>query len=75
MEEVLVAAEVDRLLRAADRELTPREGRVLHARYGLGGQDPGTLREVGEELGLTPQRVARPEKGALDKLRAALGAD
>jgi hypothetical protein len=41
MEEVLVAAEVDRLLRAADRELTPRERRVLDARYGLGGQDPG----------------------------------
>jgi RNA polymerase sigma factor (sigma-70 family) len=74
MEEVLVAAEVNRLLRIADRELTPRERRVLDARYGLGGQDPRTLREVGEELGLTPQRVAQLEKGALDKLRAALGA-
>src|SRR5205807_646037 len=58
MEEVLVAAEAGRLLRVADRELTPRERRVLDARYGLGGQDPRTFREVGEELGLTPQRVA-----------------
>ncbi len=41
MEEVLVAAEVDRLLRVANRELTPRERQVLDARYGLGGQDPG----------------------------------
>jgi RNA polymerase sigma factor (sigma-70 family) len=73
MEEVLVGAEVERLLRIADRELTPRERHVLEARYGLGGRDPRTLREVGEELGLTAQRVAQIEQGALEKLRAALG--
>jgi RNA polymerase primary sigma factor len=73
MEEVLVAAETDRLLRMADRELSPRERRILEARYGLGGRDPKTLREVGDELGLTPQRVAQLEERALQKLRAALG--
>jgi RNA polymerase primary sigma factor len=73
MEEVLVAAEAERLLRIADRELTPRERRIIEARYGLGGQDPRTLREVGEEFGLTPQRVAQLEQRALEKLRAALG--
>ena len=73
MEEVLVAADAGRLTRAADRELTHRERRILDARYGLDGHDPRTLREVGEELGLTPQRVAQLEKGALGKLRAALG--
>ena len=75
MEHVLVGAEVDRLLRIADRELTVRERQVLEARYGLGGNDPRTLREVGEELRLTPQRVAQIERRALDKLRAALGID
>jgi len=75
MEEVLVSAEVERLLRLADRELSPRERRVLEARYGLGGRDPLTLREVGEGLGLTPQRVAQIEQRALEKLRAALGAE
>ena len=73
MEKVLVGAEVDRLLRIADRELTARERQILEARYGLGGNEPRTLREVGEELGLTPQRVAQLEQRALDKLRAALG--
>jgi RNA polymerase primary sigma factor len=73
MEEVLVAAEAERLLRIADRELTPRERRIIEARYGLGGEDPRTLREVGEEFGLTPQRVAQLEQRALEKLRAALG--
>ena len=75
MEEVLVAAELDRLLRVASRELTARERHVLEARYGLGGHDPRTLREVGEELGLTPQRVAQIEQRALDKLRAVLGVE
>jgi RNA polymerase sigma factor (sigma-70 family) len=73
MEEVLVAVEVERLLRIADRELTARERGILEARYGLGGKDPQTLREVGEELGLTPQRVAQLEQRALGKLRTALG--
>jgi RNA polymerase sigma factor (sigma-70 family) len=75
MEEVLVAAEVERLLRVADRTLTARERHVLDARYGLGGRDPRTLREVGEELGLTPQRVTQIEDRALQKLRDALGLD
>jgi RNA polymerase primary sigma factor len=75
MEEVLVEAELDHLLRVAARELTPRERRVLEARYGLEGREPQTLREVGQELGLTPQRVAQIEQRALDKLRAALGVD
>jgi RNA polymerase primary sigma factor len=73
LEEVLVQADVERLLRAADRLLTPRERFVLEARYGLGGGDPRTLREVGEELRVTPQRVAQIEEGALRKLRQAVG--
>ena len=75
MEEVLVSVEIERLLRLADRELTPRERRVIEERYGLGGRDPRTLREVGDELGLTPQRVAQIEQRALQKLRAALGVE
>jgi RNA polymerase sigma factor (sigma-70 family) len=73
MEEVLVSAEVERLLRVAAQELTPREREVLEARYGLGGRDPRTQHEVGEELGVTAQRVAQIEARALEKLRAALG--
>ena len=72
MEEVLVRAEVDRLLRIADRELTDRERRIIEMRYGLGGQRPRTLREVGEEFGLTAQRVAQIEQRALQKLRDAM---
>lgn len=75
MEEVLVGAEVERLLRIADRELTERERAVLEARYGLGGGEPQTLREVGEQLGVSAQRVAQIEERALRKLRSALGVE
>jgi RNA polymerase primary sigma factor len=75
MEGVLVSAEVDRLWKVADRTLEPRERHVLEARYGLGGLEPRTLREVGEELGLTPQRVAQIEERTLQRLRDALGID
>jgi RNA polymerase sigma factor (sigma-70 family) len=73
MEGVLVSADTERLLKVAERMLTPRERLILEARYGLGGLEPQTLREVGEELGLTPQRVAQIEERALQKLREALG--
>jgi RNA polymerase primary sigma factor len=73
LDEVLVAADVERVLRAADAVLSPRERRVLERRYGLGGREPRTLREVGEELGVTAQRVAQIEEQALRKLRGALG--
>jgi RNA polymerase sigma factor (sigma-70 family) len=73
MEGVLVSADTERLLKVAERMLTPRERLILEARHGLGGLEPQTLREVGEELGLTPQRVAQIEERALQKLREALG--
>ena len=73
LEEVLVEAEVERLIRAAEQTLSPREREVLEARYGLGGRQPETLREVGERLGVSLQRVAQIEAAALAKLRRALG--
>ncbi|HXF71659.1 MAG TPA: sigma-70 family RNA polymerase sigma factor [Actinomycetota bacterium] len=75
LEEVLVEAEVERLIRAAERVLSPREREVLEARYGLGGRRPETLREVGERLGVSLQRVAQIEAAALAKLRRALGVE
>lgn len=74
LEEVLVAADIEHLLVAVDRALSPRERYVLEARYGLGGRDPRTLRDVGDELGVSAQRIAQIEAGALDKLRVALDA-
>jgi RNA polymerase primary sigma factor len=38
-------------------------------RFGLGGADTYTLREVGEKLGVTRERIRQIEGKALKKLR------
>ena len=49
--------------------LDEREGKVLMMRYGIGGETPQTLSEVGEALGITRERVRQIENRALTKLR------
>jgi RNA polymerase primary sigma factor len=49
--------------------LTPREDRVLRLRFGLNGDRAHTLREVGDKIGVTRERVRQIEANALRKLR------
>jgi RNA polymerase primary sigma factor len=55
------------LSRALD-DLPVRERHVLWLRYGLAGGEPAPLREVGRQLGLTPERVRQIERAALTRL-------
>jgi RNA polymerase primary sigma factor len=48
--------------------LSLRERRVLELRYGLDGQAPATLEEVGKVFGVTRERIRQIEKGSLRKL-------
>jgi RNA polymerase primary sigma factor len=50
-------------------DLTPREDRVLRLRFGLNGDRAHTLREVGDKIGVTRERVRQIEANALRKLR------
>jgi RNA polymerase primary sigma factor len=50
--------------------LSPRERRVLELRYGLDGEHPRTLDEVGQAFNVTRERVRQIESHTLKKLRA-----
>jgi RNA polymerase primary sigma factor len=50
--------------------LNPRMRRVLSLRFGLNGEAPQTLEEVGAGLGITRERVRQLESRALRELRA-----
>ena len=49
-----------------------REATVLRMRFGLGGHEPRTLKEIGELLGLTRERVRQIESEALNKMAVSL---
>jgi RNA polymerase primary sigma factor len=51
--------------------LNPRMRRVLSLRFGLDGERPQTLEEVGGQLGITRERVRQLETRALRELRMA----
>ena len=49
-------------------KMDPREATVLRMRFGLNDEEPKTLKEIGECLGLTRERVRQIENEALAKL-------
>lgn len=65
MEQLVQKEEVSELLES----LSDRERQVIRLRYGLDGGKPGTLEEIGEQLGVTRERVRQIEARALEKLR------
>jgi RNA polymerase primary sigma factor len=60
-----------RELAGALEQLNPRMRRVLSLRFGLDGEPPHTLEEVGTQLGITRERVRQLETRALRELRTA----
>lgn len=71
-ETVLIEADdLDRIFLQLDG-LEEREAIVIRMRFGLDTYSPMTLREVGDTLGLTRERVRQLENQALQKLMSSL---
>jgi len=56
-------------LQEALATLAPRERKVITLRFGLSGDEPLTLREIGEAVGVSRERARQIEEEALEKLR------
>jgi RNA polymerase sigma factor (sigma-70 family) len=56
-------------IEAALDDLDEREKLILVLRFGLGGEEPQTLEEIGAHFGLTRERIRQMQNRALAKLR------
>lgn len=62
----------ERAARLVKNLLTDRERQIIVLRYGMEGSEPLTQREVAEKLKISRSYVSRIEKGAIEKLSAAM---
>ena len=67
-EDALVAREVRAKVLRLLNEIDPREANILKLHYGLDGNKPLTLKEIGKKLGLTRERIRQIQREALTKL-------
>ena len=66
----LITLQIDlNSLQVVLQRLGDRERRILEMRYGLNGEEPATLDEVGREFNVTRERIRQIETRAIEKLR------
>jgi len=73
-DEQMVRRSFAETLREALGKLTEKERQILSMRFGLIDDNPRTLREIGDALGISRERVRQIENQALAKLRRGVQA-
>lgn len=68
-EETFIQRNMAERIRRVLATLTPREEKILRRRFGIAEARPYTLQELGEEFGITRERVRQIEAKALRKLQ------
>ncbi len=71
LNEVELSDRYQQMYHYIETRLEEREKEIIRLRYGLGGQEPLTQREVAGQYGISRSYVSRIEKKALSKLAAA----
>ncbi len=67
--ESVSGADLEEHMQKALETLSEREQAILKLRFGIGTEAPRTLEEVGQEFGVTRERIRQIEAKALAKLR------
>ena len=70
--DAMLENDVMRHVKSMMHDMDEREASVLKMRFGLDNTDPHTLKEIGEKLGLTRERVRQIETEALKRLGEGL---
>jgi len=68
-DDALRSAGLSRSLDVAISHLRAREADILRAYFGLDGKEPRTLEQIGEQMGVTRERVRQIKQRALSKIR------
>jgi len=68
-EEVLINRTLQESIEEVLSTLTEKESNVIKYRFGLNGERPHSLKEIGDKYNLTKERIRQIEKKAISRLR------